>query len=319
MDYPFPFPGDPYELRALLLSSMDDLTQPMEWRDACLASGRMSSWTFANSVLVSMQHRVERTLHPGMPDHPTLIASGAAWVRAGRYARPGVSGYRILKADETGGLTAGMVYDISQTDGTPYLSLAPSAPSITPVMDAMESMFGEFESDGEPLHVKRGQNDRDCMVDGHDVLLDASLDDASAVRAMARELSLIILSDHEQTPAMLEEFTARSASLMVCAAFGLTAGDETPDPVSADMATSLLSAGGMARAAARRIIAFCGRDTGFRDGSLLAPGPMSSGGIPSIDDTMGEDVEQTPTPAEILMDNPVPSVDTTAFDIGDIL
>lgn len=316
MDYPFP--DDPYELRALLLSGMDDLTQPMEWREACLASGRMSSWTFANSVLVSMQHRIERTLHPGMPDQPTLIASGAAWVRAGRYARPEASGYRILKADETGGLTAGLVYDISQTDGTPYLSLAPSAPSITPVMAAMESMFGEFESDGEPLRVTRGQTDRDCMVDGHDVLLDDALDDTSAVHAMARELALIILSDHEQTPAVLEEFTARSASLMVCAAFGLTAGDETPDPVAPGVATSLLSAGGMARAAARRIIAFCGRDTGFRDGSLLAPGPMSSGGGPAMDDDMGEDVEQTPEPA-IIVDNPVPSVDTTAFDIGDIL
>ena len=116
MDHPFP--DDAYELRALLLSGMDGLMPPAEWRDACLTSGRLSSWTFANSILVSMQHRLETALHPGMPERPTLIASGAAWARAGRYAEPGARGYRILKADETGGLTSGLVYDISQTDGT---------------------------------------------------------------------------------------------------------------------------------------------------------------------------------------------------------
>lgn len=52
MDHPFP--DDAYELRALLLSGMDGLMPPAEWRDACLTSGRLSSWTFANSILVSM-------------------------------------------------------------------------------------------------------------------------------------------------------------------------------------------------------------------------------------------------------------------------
>lgn len=313
----YPFPDDAYELRALLLSRMDEFLPSTEWRAACLASGRLSSWTFANSVLVSMQHRLERETHPDMPERPTLIASGAAWTRAGRYARPGTHGYRILKADETGGLVAGMVYDISQTDGTPYLNLAPSDPPLPSILSSMESMFGEFEADGSPLRVTRADSPGlDCTVDGGTVLLDASLDDDVAVHAMARELALIILADHEE-PSVPLGFIARSASLMVCAAFGCDTGGDAPDPARLAAASSLLAAGGAARSAARRIIAFCGRSTGFRDGSLLAPGPISSGGGPSMDEDMGEDVEQEQSPS-IIVDNPVPAIDTT-FEFGDIL
>lgn len=317
MDHPFP--DDAYELRALLLSGMDGLMPPAEWHDACLTSGRLSSWTFANSILVSMQHRLETALHPGMPERPTLIASGAAWARAGRYAKPGARGYRILKADETGGLTSGLVYDISQTDGTPYLNLAPAEPSLPSITTSMESMFGEFESDGKPLRVERGEaSGRDCSTDGNVVLLDSTLDDAAAIRVMARELALIILADHEGTPDQ-SDFIARSASLMVCAAFGCATGGDSPDPARSSGPSDLLPAGGAARSAARRIIAFCGRATGFRDGSLLAPGPVSAGGGPAMEDEPGEGMEPDQSPS-IIMDNPVPAIDTTSFDIGgDIL
>ena len=98
MDHPFP--DDAYELRALLLSGMDGLMPPAEWHDACLTSGRLSSWTFANSILVSMQHRLETALHPGMPERPTLIASG----EAGHERLPDPQGRRDGRPDIRTGL-----------------------------------------------------------------------------------------------------------------------------------------------------------------------------------------------------------------------
>ena len=171
-------------------------------------------------------------------------------------------------------------------------------------------MFGEFESDGKPLRVERGEaSGRDCSTDGNVVLLDSTLDDAAAIRVMARELALIILADHEGTPDQ-SDFIARSASLMVRAAFGCATGGDSPDPAGSSGPSDLLPAGGAARSAARRIIAFCGRATGFRDGSLLAP---------AMEDEPGEEMEPDQSPS-IIMDNPVPAIDTTSFDIGgDIL
>lgn len=318
MTVAYPFTSNAYELRALLFSKTLDLMSPDPWKDACLFSGRLSSWTFANSTLVSMQHRNERTLHPDLPALPTLIASGAAWVRAGRFARSGCNAYRIIKVDEMGGLSTGMVYDISQTDGTPFLNLAPSHPSSSAIITSMESMFGEFTSDGVPLHVSRGESlDRDCRIDGRTVWLDGSLDESGTIHALSKTLAFIILSGEETAVPL--DFITESASLMVCAAFSCDVGGlDSPDPSTLPVSTLLLEAGGLARRAARRIIAFCGRNSGFRDGSLLSPGPTSTGNGPLVGEDPSTDMDQEQS-TSIIVDNPVPAVDSTSFDLGGVL
>lgn len=304
---PNPFPSEPLELRALLFERMRAYRDPQAWRRACAMSGRLSSWTFANSILAALQHHIQRSMNPSMPEEPTLLASAPAWARAGRYAKPGATGYRLLRSDETGRLTVGLAYDVSQTDGQPLMT-TPFRPDAGMIVDRMRLMAADLGIRVE----ESADTGVPAVMDGRTIMFDASLPAGELVDPMARLLARIPYGDLD-APQRLENLVCASAAIMVTSAFGLPedadpeptpSADSNPEPSSA---LTLLEAGGIARGIARRIIAFCGAPTGFRDGSLLAPGPRSDDPVDRSGNGNPRVGNAAPTP--IIEENPVPAID----------
>lgn len=291
----YPFSTDPYRLRGRAFSIVGSMTSDSQWRDAALVSGRLSSWAFTNSILIAAQHRLEAERFDGMPADPTLLASKPQWARMGRYPKDGRTPYRIVEQDGTT-LTTRYVFDVSQTDGEPFLQLAPSKPSATVFASMLDAMC-------EDLNVQP-QADADPDMDPELV------DPADRIHSTALLIARTLVAD--DVPESLAETTALTAACMVCGAVGC---DTAVDPFGFETgAEGLLLCGGVARKAARRIIAYCGRGTGYRDGSMLAPPPSSSDGAGLAD--MGEEAAMDVEPATaslIGLDNPVPPVQSIDF------
>ena len=291
----YPFSTDPYRLRSRAFSIVGSMTSDSQWRDAALVSGRLSSWAFTNSILIAAQHRLEAELFDGMPADPTLLASKPQWARMGRYPKDGRTPYRIVEQDGTT-LTTRYVFDVSQTDGEPFLQLAPSKPSATVFASMLDAMC-------EDLNVQP-QADADPDMDPELV------DPADRIHSTALLIARTLVAD--DVPESLAETAALTAACMVCGAVGC---DTAVDPFGFETgAEGLLLCGGVARKAARRIIAYCGRGTGYRDGSMLAPPPSSSDGAGLAD--MGEEAAMDVEPATaslIGLDNPVPPVQSIDF------
>lgn len=291
----YPFSTDPYRLRGRAFSIVGSMTSDSQWRDAALVSGRLSSWAFTNSILIAAQHRLEAERFAGMPADPTLLASKPQWARMGRYPKDGRTPYRIVEQDGTT-LTTRYVFDVSQTDGEPFLQLAPSKPSATVLASMLDAMC-------EDLNVQP-QADADPDMDPELV------DPADRIHSTALLIARTLVAD--DVPESLAETAALTAACMVCGAVGC---DTAVDPFGFETgAEGLLLCGGVARKAARRIIAYCGRGTGYRDGSMLAPPPSSSDGAGLAD--MGEEAAMDVEPATaslIGLDNPVPPVQSIDF------
>lgn len=291
----YPFSTDPYRLRSRAFSIVGSMTSDSQWRDAALVSGRLSSWAFTNSILIAAQHRLEAELFDGMPADPPLLASKPQWARMGRYPKDGRTPYRIVEQDGTT-LTTRYVFDVSQTDGEPFLQLAPSKPSATVFASMLDAMC-------EDLNVQP-QADADPDMDPELV------DPADRIHSTALLIARTLVAD--DVPESLAETAALTAACMVCGAVGC---DTAVDPFGFETgAEGLLLCGGVARKAARRIIAYCGRGTGYRDGSMLAPPPSSSDGAGLAD--MGEEAAMDVEPATaslIGLDNPVPPVQSIDF------
>lgn len=291
----YPFSTDPYRLRGRAFSIVGSMTSDSQWRDAALVSGRLSSWAFTNSILIAAQHRLEAERFDGMPADPTLLASKPQWARMGRYPKDGRTPYRIVEQDGTT-LTTRYVFDVSQTDGEPFLQLAPSKPSATVFASMLDAMC-------EDLNVQP-QADTDPDMDPELV------DPADRIHSTALLIARTLVVD--DVPESLAETAALTAACMVCGAVGC---DTAVDPFGFETgAEGLLLCGGVARKAARRIIAYCGRGTGYRDGSMLAPPPSSSDGAGLAD--MGEEAAMDVEPATaslIGLDNPVPPVQSIDF------
>lgn len=291
----YPFSTDPYRLRGRAFSIVGSMTSDSQWRDAALISGRLSSWAFTNSILIAAQHRLEAERFDGMPADPTLLASKPQWARMGRYPKDGRTPYRIVEQDGTT-LTTRYVFDVSQTDGKPFLQLAPSKPSTTVFASMLDAMC-------EDLNVQP-QADADPDMDPELV------DPAGRIHSTALLIARTLVAD--DVPESLAETAALTAACMVCGAVGC---DTAVDPFGFETgAEGLLLCGGVARKAARRIIAYCGRGTGYRDGSMLAPPPSSSDGAGLAD--MGEEAAMDVEPATaslIGLDNPVPPVQSIDF------
>lgn len=291
----YPFSTDPYRLRGRAFSIVGSMTSDSQWRDAALVSGRLSSWAFTNSILIAAQHRLEAERFDGMPADPTLLASKPQWARMGRYPKDGRTSYRIVEQDGTT-LTTRYVFDVSQTDGEPFLQLAPSKPSATVFASMLDAMC-------EDLNVQP-QADTDPDMDPELV------DPADRIHSTALLIARTLVVD--DVPESLAETAALTAACMVCGAVGC---DTAVDPFGFETgAEGLLLCGGVARKAARRIIAYCGRGTGYRDGSMLAPPPSSSDGAGLAD--MGEEAAMDVEPATaslIGLDNPVPPVQSIDF------
>lgn len=291
----YPFSTDPYRLRGRAFSIVGSMTSDSQWRDAALISGRLSSWAFTNSILIAAQHRLEAERFDGMPADPTLLASKPQWARMGRYPKDGRTPYRIVEQDGTT-LTTRYVFDVSQTDGEPFLQLAPSKPSATVFASMLDVMC-------EDLNVQP-QADADPDMDPELV------DPADRIHSTALLIARTLVAD--DVPESLAETAALTAACMVCGAVGC---DTAVDPFGFETgAEGLLLCGGVARKAARRIIAYCGRGTGYRDGSMLAPPPSSSDGAGLAD--MGEEAAMDVEPATaslIGLDNPVPPVQSIDF------
>lgn len=291
----YPFSTDPYRLRGRAFSIVGSMTSDSQWRDAALISGRLSSWAFTNSILIAAQHRLEAERFDGMPADPTLLASKPQWARMGRYPKDGRTPYRIVEQDGTT-LTTRYVFDVSQTDGEPFLQLAPSKPSATVFASMLDAMC-------EDLNVQP-QADTDPDMDPELV------DPADRIHSTALLIARTLVAD--DVPESLAETAALTAACMVCGAVGC---DTAVDPFGFETgAEGLLLCGGVARKAARRIIAYCGRGTGYRDGSMLAPPPSSSDGAGLAD--MGEEAAMDVEPATaslIGLDNPVPPVQSIDF------
>ncbi|MGO5068970.1 hypothetical protein [Bifidobacterium catenulatum] len=291
----YPFSTDPYRLRGRAFSIVGSMTSDSQWRDAALVSGRLSSWAFTNSILIAAQHRLEAERFDGMPADPTLLASKPQWARMGRYPKDGRTPYRIVEQDGTT-LTTRYVFDVSQTDGEPFLQLAPSKPSATVFASMLDAMC-------EDLNVQP-QADTDPDMDPELV------DPADRIHSTALLIARTLVAD--DVPESLAETAALTAACMVCGAVGC---DTAVDPFGFETgAEGLLLCGGVARKAARRIIAYCGRGTGYRDGSMLAPPPSSSDGAGLAD--MGEEAAMDVEPATaslIGLDNPVPPVQSIDF------
>lgn len=291
----YPFSTDPYRLRGRAFSIVGSMTSDSQWRDAALVSGRLSSWAFTNSILIAAQHRLEAERFDGMPADPTLLASKPQWARMGRYPKDGRTPYRIVEQDGTT-LTTRYVFDVSQTDGEPFLQLAPSKPSATVFASMLDAMC-------EDLNVQL-QADADPDMDPELV------DPADRIHSTALLIARTLVMDG--VPESLAETAALTAACMVCGAVGC---DTAVDPFGFETgAEGLLLCGGIARKAARRIIAYCGRGTGYRDGSMLAPPPSSSDGAGLAD--MGEEAAMDVEPASaspLGLDNPVPPVQSIDF------
>lgn len=291
----YPFSTDPYRLRGRAFSIVGSMTSDSQWRDAALVSGRLSSWAFTNSILIAAQHRLEAERFAVMPADPTLLASKPQWARMGRYPKDGRTSYRIVEQDGTT-LTTRYVFDVSQTDGEPFLQLAPSKPSATVLASMLDAMC-------EDLNVQP-QADADPDMDPELV------DPADRIHSTALLIARTLVVD--DVPESLAETAALTAACMVCGAVGC---DTAVDPFGFETgAEGLLLCGGVARKAARRIIAYCGRGTGYRDGSMLAPPPSSSDGAGLAD--MGEEAAMDVEPATaslIGLDNPVPPVQSIDF------
>lgn len=291
----YPFSTDPYRLRGRAFSIVGSMTSDRQWRDAALMSGRLSSWAFTNSILIAAQHRLEAERFDGMPAGPTLLASKPQWARMGRYPKDGRTPYRIVEQGGTT-LTTRYVFDVSQTDGEPFLQLAPSKPSATVFASMLDAMC-------EGLNVQP-QADVDPDMDPELV------DPADRIHSTALLVARTLVADG--VPESLAETAALTAACMVCGAVGC---DTAVDPFGFEAgAEGLLLCGGVARKAARRIIAYCGRGTGYRDGSMLAPPPSSSDGAGLAD--MGEEASMDVEPATaslIGLDNPVPPVQSIDF------
>lgn len=291
----YPFSTDPYRLRGRAFSIVGSMTSDSQWRDAALVSGRLSSWAFTNSILIAAQHRLEAERFDGMPADPTLLASKPQWARMGRYPKDGRTPYRIVEQDGTT-LTTRYVFDVSQTDGEPFLQLAPSKPSATVFASMLDAMC-------EDLNVQP-QADADPDMDPELV------DPADRIHSTALLIARTLVMDGVPEP--LAETAALTAACMVCGAVGC---DTAVDPFGFETgAEGLLLCGGIARKAARRIIAYCGRGTGYRDGSMLAPPPSSSDGAGLAD--MGEEAAMDVEPASaspLGLDNPVPPVQSIDF------
>lgn len=291
----YPFSTDPYRLRGRAFSIVGSMTSDSQWRDAALVSGRLSSWAFTNSILIAAQHRLEAERFDGMPADPTLLASKPQWARMGRYPKDGRTPYRIVEQDGTT-LTTRYVFDVSQTDGEPFLQLAPSKPSATVLASMLDAMC-------EDLNVQP-QADADPDMDPELV------DPADRIHSTALLIARTLVAN--DVPESLAETAALTAACMVCGAVGC---DTAVDPFGFETgAEGLLLCGGVARKAARRIIAYCGRGTGYRDGSMLAPPPSSSDGAGLAD--MGEEAAMDVEPATaslIGLDNPVPPVQSIDF------
>lgn len=291
----YPFSTDPYRLRGRAFSIVGSMTSDSQWRDAALVSGRLSSWAFTNSILIAAQHRLEAERFAVMPADPTLLASKPQWARMGRYPKDGRTPYRIVEQDGTT-LTTRYVFDVSQTDGEPFLQLAPSKPSATVLVSMLDAMC-------EDLNVQP-QADADPDMDPELV------DPADRIHSTALLIARTLVAD--DVPESLAETAALTAACMVCGAVGC---DTAVDPFGFETgAEGLLLCGGVARKAARRIIAYCGRGTGYRDGSMLAPPPSSSDGAGLAD--MGEEAAMDVEPATaslIGLDNPVPPVQSIDF------
>lgn len=291
----YPFSTDPYRLRGRAFSIVGSMTSDSQWRDAALVSGRLSSWAFTNSILIAAQHRLEAERFDGMPADPTLLASKPQWARMGRYPKDGRTPYRIVEQDGTT-LTTRYVFDVSQTDGEPFLQLAPSKPSATVFASMLDAMC-------EDLNVQP-QADADPDMDPELV------DPADRIHSTALLIARTLVMDG--VPESLAETAALTAACMVCGAVGC---DTAVDPFGFETgAEGLLLCGGVARKAARRIIAYCGRGTGYRDGSMLAPPPSSSDGAGLAD--MGEEAAMDVEPASaspLGLDNPVPPVQSIDF------
>lgn len=291
----YPFSTDPYRLRGRAFSIVGSMTSDSQWRDAALVSGRLSSWAFTNSILIAAQHRLEAERFAVMPADPTLLASKPQWARMGRYPKDGRTPYRIVEQDGTT-LTTRYVFDVSQTDGEPFLQLAPSKPSATVLASMLDAMC-------EDLNVQP-QADADPDMDPELV------DPADRIHSTALLIARTLVAD--DVPESLAETAALTAACMVCGAVGC---DTAVDPFGFETgAEGLLLCGGVARKAARRIIAYCGRGTGYRDGSMLAPPPSSSDGAGLAD--MGEEAAMDVEPATaslIGLDNPVPPVQSIDF------
>ncbi|MGE8587239.1 hypothetical protein [Bifidobacterium catenulatum] len=291
----YPFSTDPYRLRGRAFSIVGSMTSDSQWRDAALVSGRLSSWAFTNSILIAAQHRLEAERFDGMPADPTLLASKPQWARMGRYPKDGRTPYRIVEQDGTT-LTTRYVFDVSQTDGEPFLQLAPSKPSATVFASMLDAMC-------EDLNVQP-QADADPDMDPELV------DPADRIHSTALLIARTLVMDG--VPESLAETAALTAACMVCGAVGC---DTAVDPFGFETgAEGLLLCGGIARKAARRIIAYCGRGTGYRDGSMLAPPPSSSDGAGLAD--MGEEAAMDVEPASaspLGLDNPVPPVQSIDF------
>lgn len=291
----YPFSTDPYRLRGRAFSIVGSMTSDSQWRDAALVSGRLSSWAFTNSILIAAQHRLEAERFDGMPADPTLLASKPQWARMGRYPKDGRTPYRIVEQDGTT-LTTRYVFDVSQTDGEPFLQLAPSKPSATVFASMLDAMC-------EDLNVQP-QADADPDMDPELV------DPADRIHSTALLIARTLVMDG--VPELLAETAALTAACMVCGAVGC---DTAVDPFGFETgAEGLLLCGGIARKAARRIIAYCGRGTGYRDGSMLAPPPSSSDGAGLAD--MGEEAAMDVEPASaspLGLDNPVPPVQSIDF------
>ena len=245
--------------------------------------------------LIAAQHRLEAERFDGMPADPTLLASKPQWARMGRYPKDGRTPYRIVEQDGTT-LTTRYVFDVSQTDGEPFLQLAPSKPSATVFASMLDVMC-------EDLNVQP-QADADPDMDPELV------DPADRIHSTALLIARTLVAD--DVPESLAETAALTAACMVCGAVGC---DTAVDPFGFETgAEGLLLCGGVARKAARRIIAYCGRGTGYRDGSMLAPPPSSSDGAGLAD--MGEEAAMDVEPATaslIGLDNPVPPVQSIDF------
>lgn len=291
----YPFSTDPYRLRGRAFSIVGSMTSDSQWRDAALVSGRLSSWAFTSSILIAAQHRLEAERFDGMPADPTLLASKPQWARMGRYPKDGRTPYRIVEQDGTT-LTTRYVFDVSQTDGEPFLQLAPSKPSATVFASMLDAMC-------EDLNVQP-QADADPDMDPELV------DPADRIHSTALLIARTLVMDG--VPESLAETAALTAACMVCGAVGC---DTAVDPFGFETgAEGLLLCGGIARKAARRIIAYCGRGTGYRDGSMLAPPPSSSDGAGLAD--MGEEAAMDVEPASaspLGLDNPVPPVQSIDF------
>ena len=188
------------------------------------------------------------------------------------------------------------MFDVSQTDGKPFLQLAPSKPSATVLASMLDAMC-------EDLNVQP-QADADPDMDPELV------DPADRIHSTALLIARTLVAD--DVPESLAETAALTAACMVCGAVGC---DTAVDPFGFETgAEGLLLCGGVARKAARRIIAYCGRGTGYRDGSMLAPPPSSSDGAGLAD--MGEEAAMDVEPATaslIGLDNPVPPVQSIDF------